>query len=167
MKDTDILLFIDGNKKGFEALYNEYYKIVFFVVNKRVFGYDDVCNLTQDIFLEVYNSRNNYRGGNIKYFVLSIAGNIVSDFIKKEIKRKTAERNYVSTNIVQEDDNLLDDLLVLAANSLDSKSYDIIISHYIDKLKYNEIAKKYNESTSTITNIASRAIKTLKKEYYK
>ncbi len=47
---------------------------------------------------------------------------------------------------------------------LDKESYEILILHYVHNLKYREIAQIKNKTTSSITNKASRALKSLKEK---
>jgi RNA polymerase sigma-70 factor (ECF subfamily) len=166
MNSKAIKQFILGDEKAFELLYLEYYKLVFAICYSRLLDYSKTISICQDIFIKIYNSRETFKEGNIKYWVLSIARNTTTDFIKDEIKRRTAEENYVLNN----EDNIEaqksgEEILELAKNILDEKSYEIIIMHFCDQVKYKDIAIFYNQTTSTITNIASRALKKLKKEY--
>jgi RNA polymerase sigma-70 factor (ECF subfamily) len=154
--------FVSGNKDAFEILYNEYYKLIFKIAYPKINDYDKTLDLCQDIFLEIYTSRLSYKGGNFKYWILRIASNVTNDFIKKEIKERQALSAYKEPSI--ESDISEQDVLDLALEILDSKSYEIIVMHYVEKLKFREISVIYNVSVSTITSIASRAIKKLKEE---
>jgi RNA polymerase sigma-70 factor (ECF subfamily) len=166
MDKSIIDLFVSGNKNAFENLYNEYFRLIFKVVYPRINDYEKTSEICQDIFFDIYQSRKSYNGGNIKYWVLSIANNITSDWIKKEMKRKEADMKYVEIENNRDfvEDNLERELLEQARNILDSKSYEIIVMHYLERLKFKDIAKYYNCTISVVTSIASRAIKKLKTE---
>jgi RNA polymerase sigma-70 factor (ECF subfamily) len=165
MKSKSIQAFLEGNQKAFEQLYNENYKLVFHIVHAKIKDYEATVDLCQDIFFNVYNSRSSYKNGNIKYWILSIASHMTSDWISKVIKKRIGEENLLNN---ESDDSEINaqyyEILDLASVKLDEKSYEIIIMHYCENMKFKEIAEYYNESVSTITNIASRAMKTLKEE---
>jgi RNA polymerase sigma-70 factor (ECF subfamily) len=160
-----IELFVKGNKNAFENLYNEYYKLVFKVVYPRINDYDSTIDLCQEIFIEIYQSRETYNGGNIKYWILRIASNVTSDWIKKEIRRKEAETRYLKIdNSESNEDDLENDILEIAKNILDQTSYEIVVMHYLEKVKFKDIAKYYDFTISKVTSIASKAIKKIKQE---
>jgi RNA polymerase sigma-70 factor (ECF subfamily) len=154
--------FIAGDEKAFEVLYNEYYKLVFKISYMRVLDYDSTIGLCQDVFLKVFLARDSFNRGNIKYWILQIANNIVSDYLKALIKRKEAEKNYI-VEPEKGDDSVFD----LARKVLDDKSFEVIYMHYCLNMKFKDIANYYGDTTSKITSIASHSLKKIKKEYEK
>jgi DNA-directed RNA polymerase specialized sigma subunit len=53
----------------------------------------------------------------------------------------------------------------LIKENLDDDTYDILSLHYLTKMKFKDIAKLKNTTTSTITSKASKAIKLLKEKF--
>jgi RNA polymerase sigma-70 factor (ECF subfamily) len=169
-KDT-IIKFKQGDEYSFNMIYYAYYKLIKYIAFSFVNDNDKADNLVQDIFFTLWKNRDKVDENNInfKYYLTQIAKNTCINYCIKENKT-----TYINTDVLdimpndkEENDKKNDEEYYIdkIKNILDEESYDILVMHYIHKIKYSEIAFLKNCTTSTITSKASRAIKLLKEKF--
>lgn len=151
---------------AFESIYNEYYKLICFVVMKYVDNPLDVEDITQDTFVSFFNHINSVK--NIKYYLLKIAENKSFEYLKKN---KPLE--FISVDDIdyfqQEDkydfykSEAYDEILATMKKILNDKELNIIIEHCIYDMKFSDIAKKYDLSINTVLSTYHRGIKKMRK----
>ncbi|SMC68356.1 RNA polymerase sigma factor [Pedobacter nyackensis] len=85
--EEDLLTQItEGNEKAFSVLYTTYWKYVYNSAYKRLQNCQDAENITQDIFLNIWNNRKTQKIENLKSFLYISVRNKVLDLIAKEKK---------------------------------------------------------------------------------
>ena len=67
----------------FEDIYNEYYKLSFYIISKYINNYDDICDIVNDCFLNVYKNIKNIKKS-IKYYIVVTSKNASINFLKKQ-----------------------------------------------------------------------------------
>lgn len=70
-KQNDIESFISGNRETFESLYNSYVGKIFNYINSFIYDSDLAKDITQNTFLQLWDSRSN----------LDVNGNIEAIYI--------------------------------------------------------------------------------------
>lgn len=151
---------------AFESIYNEYYKLICFVVMKHVDNTFDIEDIVQDTFVSFFNHMNSVK--NIKYYLLKIAKNKSFEYLKKN---KPLE--FVSVEDIdyfQQVDKYdfykseaYDEILATMKKILNDKELNIIIEHCVYDMKFRDIAKKYDLSLNTVLSIYHRGIKKMRK----
>lgn len=64
------------DEKAFDKIYYKYAPLVKYIAYNIVPNTDDVLDICQNTFLKFYENINNYRGGNLKYYLIQIAKNV-------------------------------------------------------------------------------------------
>lgn len=77
--------FLAGDKGAFEELYHRYQPYVYNIVNGIVQNADDARDVTQDVFLHVYDSLSRFRGGSaFSTWLYRVAVNAAITHVRKE-----------------------------------------------------------------------------------
>jgi RNA polymerase sigma-70 factor (ECF subfamily) len=163
--------FKTGDEKSFNIIYNAYYRLIkqiAFSYTKDNFESD---NLVQETFTRLWINKDKVdsTNKNFKYYLTQITKNLCLDYINKLNQSKLI---YLDEDILDnisnqnindsKDDDYIDYYMSLIKDILDDESYEILILHYETGLKFKDIAKIKNTTTSTITSKASKAMKLLK-----
>jgi len=174
--DDDIIKSVlDGSVQNFEIIIDRYgLKIVNFI-NKMIADYDEAQNLSQDVFLKIYENLNRYKiEGNFKTFVFTIARNTTLNHIKKykritffsHMSSNRCMDNYIVSkdNPEKESENIEKDKELLNAlyDLKENQRLALVLKVYLE-MSYKEIADITGWSVSKIETLISRAKSQLKK----
>ena len=177
---------LNKDEAAFRMLVDRYQEIVLNTCNGFVHNEDDAKDLTQEVFLKIYDSIGKFRGeAKLSTWIYRIAVNKSLNFIRANKKNKiigdldsivflnnsalTVDHNCDKT------DTALDQLrrskiLFAAINGL-SKNQKIAFSlNKLDEISYNEIAEIMNISLPAVESLIHRAKRNLQKKlinYYK
>ena len=161
-----------NNVFAFDQLYKKYCKKVY------KFGYsilktvEDSENLVQDVFLSLWENRNKVeKNSSIKSYIFTITYNSAISIIRKraneskyiEYLQSLQELNEESVNLEMEYEELKNRINKIV-QALPPRQKEIYLLHYIEGLKYSEIAERLNISVNTIENHISRALKTIREK---
>lgn len=169
--DKDIIRALKSNNydiqnHAFEVLYNKYSRLIYVCINRYVQTKEDTEELTQDVFLKVYNSRDRLdETRNIKYYLTVTARNTALDFLKK--KRLQYDNNEESINQFPDQEvqsNYLD-IVASLEQYLSKEEIAIIMDKLICDYTFKEIADMRKMPIGTVMSKYSRAIKKFKKNY--
>ncbi|MDR2827807.1 MAG: sigma-70 family RNA polymerase sigma factor [Acholeplasmatales bacterium] len=160
--------FVTGDFESFNIIYYAYYKLIKQIAFSYTSDNSVSDNLVQETFLLLWENRDKVDSNNknFKYYLTTIANNTCINYLTKENKSKIIYKDDLETNkLYQEYDTINQNYYMFRIKQiLDKQSYDVIVLHYINNLKYKEIAKIKNKSVSTITSVASRAMRLLKEK---
>ncbi|MFA6801388.1 MAG: sigma-70 family RNA polymerase sigma factor [Acholeplasmataceae bacterium] len=163
-----IVLIAKKNEKAFEKLYNRYHKLLFTIIFQVVNNYDDSADITQDVFMEIWNKINNYNGGNFKYWCISIARNKAIDFVRRKIKKQNDFYKYcenlINRQMIFIEQKKVNDskLLIDIRKMISCEEFQIIELKLFNKLKFKEIAYIKDMKVNSVTNIYYQALKKIK-----
>lgn len=167
--DEELVLRIqNGDRTAFEQLYWRYKDRVLGVVYGIVHNRQDTLEITQEVFVRVYNNIEKYQPGT-RFFtwVYRIAYNLsVDKYRRKKTAREVEFNNDFQKNFSQPDDALppslglspekaceraeLRKLLTAAMDALPEKQRTIITLREIDGLSYDEIATTLDIQIGTV-----------------
>lgn len=175
-----------GDENAFRELFNLYSDKVYNTALSMLQNQQDAEDITQEVFVEVYRSIKNFKGGSQLYtWVYRITISKCSDQIKKQ---KTKKRFSFLTSLFADDNTLLHDQPhfehpgVLAEKKEDSKALFYAIGklpekqqsaytlHKIEQLSQKEVAEIMQTTTSAVESLIGRANENLRyllSEYYK
>lgn len=148
--------------KKFEAIYNEYYKLVYFIVSKYVGDKFDRENLANDVFIKLYHSRE--RVDNIKGYLAAAARNAAADFIEKK-KQKVLPLDEAKAAVFPDAsassgyNAALEDM----KNVLTEYEIEVILSHAVFGESFKEIGKRYDKPLKTVYSVYMRAVQKYRK----
>jgi RNA polymerase sigma-70 factor (family 1) len=177
----DIVLYSDeelmqeikaDNMFAFDILYKKYSKRIYKFGYSILKSTEDSENLIQDIFLNLWENRQNMRqDSSIKSYLFTVTYNSAITVIRKKVRegvfidylKSLQEINEAPVNVEIEFKELtykLDEII----NGLPQRQKEVYLLHRDKGLKYSEIAERLNLSVNTIENHMSRALKTIREK---
>lgn len=162
---------IDYNCKIIEKLIDEYKDLIFNLLYRMTYNYDDALDLVQETFIQAYKSLPNFRyEASLKTWIYKIAFNLALRHNKKWKFFKIinfGKKNKLISNCKNPEDSLsehqLSEYIQSAINKLPPDQKAIILLREIDELSYEEIAEIMNIPIGTVKSRLSRARYYLKK----
>ena len=166
MSDQELLekfLNVESRTTAFNFLVRKYQQKIYWHIRKMVIDHDDADDLTQETFIKVWSSLENFRGDAQLYtWIYRIATNECLNFLNKKKKRffvPIADVANELANKIDEDPLITGDVIQLqlqkAILTLPDKQRLVFNMKYFDDLKYEEIA-----------NITGTSVGALKASYH-
>ena len=148
----------------FEEIFNDYSKLVAFIISKYVDIREDVEDLVMDVFLKFYDAALKTELKNIKAYLTVSAKNTSINFIKakKGIFIEYDDNLYFDDN---QNNSSYNDIIKTMKSILSDEEVSIIVLKVIYNYTFNEIAKKFSLKPSTVSSKYFRAIKKFKRSY--
>ncbi len=149
--------FLEGNRSSFNYLVLKYQKKVYWVIRRLVVDHDDADDITQEVFIKLYRSLQEFRGESSLFtYLYKIAVNYSLNHLKKNKKKYERERNMDSESIDLQDDSknaeaAMSDaynerLLKEAILVLPEQQRAVFTLRFYDELSYDEISKILDRS---------------------
>lgn len=173
MKTTNTNHIID-----FEQLYMLYFPRLVRFSNEYVLSKEDAENIAQDVFLIVWEQKEQLSHiQSIPSYLFKLTKNKCIDFLRHKImsaekkmylhELQIRDFEYRLNAMEQFDENLLHEkelnaIIHQAIRSLPQKCKEIFMLSRFDELSHQEIADRYNISTSTVNNQLTLAMKKLR-----
>ncbi|WP_027419350.1 RNA polymerase sigma factor [Crocinitomix catalasitica] len=163
--------FIQGNKKAFDVIYNDYSKAMYMICLRYTKNTDAAADILQEAFIKIYNKREQF---NPEFPLASWIKRIV---INEAINYFRSNKRYelVEDNTFFDDDNYeieinedetgnLQNVLKAIIDELPD-GYRMVFNLYVyDNLKHQEIAEYLDISVNTSKSQLSKARKYLQKK---
>jgi len=157
-EDSDIIeSFNNGNKNAFNYLVLKYQKKIYWIIRKIVLDHEEADDITQEVFLKIYDSLRNFRGES-KFFtyIYKIAVNYSLNYLKKNYRILSKKADYdtevykISSSDMRPDE-LPDSvektkLLERAIRSLPAQQRAVFNMRFYENLSYEEIGSILNKS---------------------
>lgn len=172
-EDIDLInSFIKGNQNAFNLIVRKYQKKVYWIIRKMVLDHDDADDITQEVFLKLYRSLDDFRGES-KFFtyLYRISINYSLNHLNKNKKIISRKVDIEHADLRSKDlkaDEEIDSkertkLLEKAIKSLPEQQRTVFNMRYYDNLSYEEISNILNKSTGGMKANYFHAIKKLEK----
>ena len=162
----------------YDNIFRDYYTQIVFFVNSYVNNYEISKELTQDVFLSLWERRFEIEPNNLKSYIYTIARNKSLNYLKHQIA-VNKHKNSLTTitnklNLIALQSDSMDSIFI---SELQIKLKDVIenlpdkckqifkLSRY-ENLKNKEIAQKLDVSLKTVEAQITKALKILKSELY-
>ncbi len=160
---------------NFESIYLKHSSLVYNVALQYVQNKEDAEEITQDVFVKVYDKHSTFKGDSaLKTWVYRITINTSLDFIKaKNRKKRAAFKNSDDTALeyvgdfnhpgvlLENKENMA--RLFNAINQLPENQRTVLILLKVDDLSQKEVAEILDKSLKAIESIFQRAKTNLKK----
>lgn len=150
-------------KAYFKDQYNQYFKLVCFIISKYINNKEDIEDLANDTFIKVFNNVKEIQSS-FKYYLIQSANNTAKDFLKK----KQFDTLNDEIDVPIEDTSIpslnYNDLIKKMEKHLKQIEIDIILMHVIEGYTFKEIANQYNFKEKKVTSIYYSATKKFLKE---
>jgi RNA polymerase sigma-70 factor (ECF subfamily) len=163
-----------ADEANFNRILEDYQERIFFLVQRMVIDPDDATDITQDVFIKVWQHRDSFKGDSSLYtWIYRIATNECLQFIRKKKRRGLLRlENYESTlaQKLQSDVYFNGDeyqrILHEAILTLPEKQRVVFQLKYFDELKYEQIAEITDTSVGALKASYHHAVKKIE-EYAK
>ncbi|MFM9825211.1 RNA polymerase sigma factor [Flavobacterium sp.] len=164
------------NQETFNQIYKNYNLLVYNVALNYVQNVEDAEEITQDVFIKVYNSFDNFNNkSSIKTWIYRIAINQSLDFIKKKTsqkhffifgKKSQNEQEYLNSANFEHPGVLVErkedaKILFETINSLNANQKNAIILSKLEGRSNSEIAEIMQLSISSVESLIFRGKATL------
>ncbi len=158
--DDELLIaaFKAGSQNAFNLIVRKYQKRIYMLIRKMVLDHDDADDITQEVFIKLYGSLNNFRGDS-KFFtyLYKIAVNYSINHLNRKSKLNKRNSEFDETNEFHSFENLNDfseisdeknrsEILKEAIETLPDQQRAVFIMRYYDNLSYEEISKILEKS---------------------
>lgn len=152
-------------RKFFDVHFNSVFNRLFFLLNNQ----EEAEELTQDIFINIWNRRNELlHVENWNAYLLKAATFKATDYRRKKKENIVYHDQFDLPEVVQEEidqssaaDRL--DLLNKQIDLLPDRCHTIFKLNRFERMSYEEIAKTLKISTKTVENQIGKALKILRK----
>lgn len=152
---------------AFNLLVRKYQQKIYWHIRKMVIDHDDTNDLTQETFIKVWNSLENFRGDSQLYtWIYRIATNDCLNFLNKKKRRFFLPIGDVEAELAGKIDSgvLIDgDMIQLklqkALLKLPEKQRLVFNMKYFDELKYEEISEILGTSVGALKASYHLAVK--------
>lgn len=160
------------NQNHFEKIYREFHLLVFNVALNYLQNTEDAEEVTQDVFVKIYNSLNNFnQKSSYKTWIYRITINQCLDFLKQKNsqkrffifgKKSQNEQEYLNTSTFEHPGILLENqedaaLLFAVFNTLTENQKTAFLLSKLDGLSNPEIAEIMQLSISSVESLIFRA----------
>jgi len=153
------------NHEAFEIVYNNYHKLVFYVIYTKVHDIEVTKDLVQDAFLKMWNYIHTFKDNtNFQAWLVRIAKNVALDYLKT--KKQTYE---LDAEVISDDKShsIFHEFNIDAKRVLSDFEYNVVVLTLVYNLKRKEVAEVLDKPLGTITRVYSTALKKLKNFYEK
>lgn len=156
------------DKKDFKFLFDTYFDAIKNYVFYRIGDIDLATDITQDVFVRIWEKQMALEVNNAKYMLYKIAKDmLVSKYRKTEVENKyTTRMQFETTELVTDnsfDYKQLKLTYELALGQLPEKQRTVFLMSRIDELKYADIAQRLDISIKTVEKRMSNALFYLRK----
>ena len=172
----------NGDIAAFERLFNKYQKRVFNLVYRMVGNEPDAADLTQEVFVRVYNSLHLLKSEEAFFtWVRTVALNICRDHFRKrgrtikadslderieigdgEVEREVEDWSSNPEMLLEKRD--VQQAVQRAINSLSEEHRAVIVLHHIEGMDVSEIARQLSLPEGTVKSRLARARNELKRK---
>lgn len=171
-----------GSTSAFEALFKRYQKRVYNLIYRMVGNEHDAADLTQEVFVRVYNSLHTLRADQaLVGWLRAVAVNITRDHFRKSARTIRADSldskiefddGEVEREIEDWSDNPerafdrrdVQEAVQRALNSLSDDHRTVVALHHIEGLDVKDIAKTLKVPAGTVKSRLARAREELKRK---
>ena len=139
--------------------YEQYHCTILTYITSRINHKYEAEDLAQDVFIRLLDYKQMLQESTVKYFLFTIARNIVIDYLRRYYKKQEISSYIYDTTVQasaeQEENFIVNDLLTLERNKLQSFSPQrktvYLLSRFEEKTT-NEISQELQLSKRTVEN---------------
>jgi len=172
MDESNLRDFLMGDELAFAHLYNKYVDILLSYGTGLGFRRELIQDAIQDVFIKLYNNRENLRGvKNIKFYLFRSLKNRILDVLKADVTTCCIENYeshfFINVNIVDkliEDEQRIEvqDKVEKMLYILSNRQREIIYLRFMHSMEYEEISKLLNITIHASRKLVYRAIKRIR-----
>lgn len=166
---------INGNEDAFRIIVDKYKNLIYVICKNIVKDPQEAENLTQETFLQAFQSLHRYEFKGFKNWIGRIAVNKSIDYKRKLLKRYEKEISYIEEveNVPNDEPSMQDRMiedeerkkLLYFCGKLPDKYRIVIHKYYMENKSYREIAVEENISVKTVETRLYRGKKLLRENF--
>jgi RNA polymerase sigma factor (sigma-70 family) len=164
-----IAAFCAGNDRAFAELYDLYIQMLFNYGSKLTQDHELLKDCIHDVFIKVYNKRNDKNAINNlgSYLIISLKNRLLDEFRRKSFTSEDAAENYeyrFATDDVeheylgQEQTELRAAKVAHLMRNLTRRQRQAITLYYIEQRKYDEICNIMQMNYHSVRNLMHRGM---------
>jgi len=170
----------NGNKRAFNYLVLKYQKKIYWIIRKMVIDHDEADDITQEVFIKIYKTINEFRGESKFYtYIYRIAVNYSLNHIKRKKTETNRKADFETESVkLMSEEKPADDIIELKGNTqllekaiscLPGQQRAVFNLRFYENLSYEEISEILNTSVGGLKSNYFNAIKNItvyvKKKY--
>ncbi|OUU01848.1 MAG: RNA polymerase sigma-70 factor [Bacteroidetes bacterium MED-G17] len=156
-------------KKEYQILFNKYYSQMVYLANTYLFNKEDAEEIVQDVFIKIWNKRNEIQDFAIKTYLFTSTKNASINFLRrKKIDSQSLESlsKFKSQNAKPLESLEFAQKIKKAIDQLPPKTKRVFLMSRYFEFTYKEIAQILSLSPKTIENQMGTALRLLKKKIF-
>lgn len=156
-------------EEEFQIKYDMYKDIIYNIAYTYVHNSDDSLDISQDVFMKYLNSNEEFETlDNEKYWLIRVTINTSKNYVTSSWKKKVYSDSDVINNYSDKnEDNDEKQMYYHIVTNLKDKYKEIIILHYYEDFKVEEIASILKLSISCVKKRLERGRQIIKEEVLK
>ena len=162
--------FCAGEQEAFDQLMEEFQQPLIYFLHGYVHSLETAEDLAEETFVELLLHKGRFRGqSSFKTFLFSVARHKAIDHIRREQRRPTLPLDEIAERgddaMGPEEQYLAQEKAQVIANAIGGlpKEYqEVLRLLYLERLRYDEIARVMHKNTKQIDNLAYRARQSLR-----
>ena len=168
MKELTISTLKRRRKRDFEQIYNQYYKLVYYVSYNLVKDQELAQDIMQDTFISFMNHIEDYdEQGKVKQYLTTISKNLSLNALKKKINKEILDEDAISLYSSQDMELEKVKLKLTLNNTLSTEESNIVTLKILYDYSFKEIGEELNQSLGQIQAKYYKALEKLKKYFEK
>ena len=165
---------LNGKKDHYSELMTKYHNEIFSFIFNMLGNYEDTEDLTQEVFIKVYNKLSSYndKKSSFRTWLYRIALNHTLNYLKSARYKKKSNFELDTTKLT-DDSNIeeelikekqIEQIIKVMKKRLSEKHQKILILHYFSGLTVKEVSKTLEIPEKTIYKALKTSIQKIKEE---
>ena len=158
-KDSIMETTINSSDNIITRSYEEYHQVILNYITYRITHRYEAEDLTQDVFVRLLDYKQMLRPDTVKYFLFTIARNIVTDYIRRYYKKQEIDSylyDFTATSTNETEENIIvSNLMEMEQMRLEAMPEQRRLVYALNRLEDKrspEIATELNLSCRTVEN---------------
>lgn len=163
MKELTVSVLKKRRKKDFELIYNQYYKLVYYVAYNVVKDQELAQDIMQDTFVNFMNKIEDYNEeGKVKQYLTTISKNLALNALKKKTNNEIMDEDLI--NFASSKDKHMQEveLKLTLEKTLSLEESYIVTLRILYDYSFKEIAEEINQTIGTVQAKYYKALEKLK-----
>lgn len=152
----------EKNESAFDAIYEKYYKLIYYIIFKTINDKEVTKELVSDVFLKMYQKIEQHDvTKSFKYWLITIAKNTAKQYLRDN-NEKVVDSEFIDE--IEDTGDNFSRLLSSCSRVLSPLEFDVLNKHIVFEMTFEEIGELMGKSKSTAQRIFKESIEKIKAE---